>query len=120
MSPSKSFGLFWWGSVVLIVGLSACSSASSVTPSETTVPSATLPTVSMTDPSTAAQTTTGQNDVSSLTGRIVFDNFEDIYVMNADGTNVQQLTKNPGQEFDPMWSPDGKQIVYRDSRQGTN
>ena len=112
MSPFKSFGLFWW-SVVLIVGLSACSSASSVTPPATTIPSATLPTVSMTEQSAVPQTTTGQIDVSSLTGRIVFDNFEDIYVMNADGTDVMQLTTDPADEFDPALSPDGKRIAFR-------
>jgi TolB protein len=63
---------------------------------------------------------TGGIDITSLAGRIVFDNFEDIYVMDADGTNVQQLTQKAGPEFDPMWSPDGERIVYRDSTRGTN
>jgi TolB protein len=59
-------------------------------------------------------------NVSSLTGRIVFDNNDDIYVIDANGTNLKQLTNNAGPEFDPMWSPDGKRIVYRDSRRGVN
>jgi hypothetical protein len=33
---------------------------------------------------------------------------------------LQQLTNNPSPEFDPMWSPDGKCIVYRDSSRGPN
>src|SRR5262245_54139986 len=107
MPPPKSLGLFWWWSVVVIVGLSACSSASSLTPPATTVPPTTLPTVSTTAQSATTQTTMGQIDVSSLTGRIVFDNMKDIYVMNADGTNVQQLTTDPADEYDPTWSPDG-------------
>jgi Tol biopolymer transport system component len=101
---------------LLIVGLTACSSTPVVTaPPPTNLPTGTVPTQSA-----AIPTVTGQIDVSSLTGRIVFDNNEDIYVMNADGTNVQPLTQNPGPEFDPMWSPDGKHIVYRDSRRGPN
>ncbi len=57
---------------------------------------------------------------SSLGGRIVFDNGEDIFTVDPDGSTLQQLTDRPGAEFDPMWSPDGKQIVYRDSRRGLN
>jgi TolB protein len=62
----------------------------------------------------------GPIDPSTLSGRIVFDNGEDIYSVDADGTDLKQLTDNPGPEFDPMWSPDGKRIVYRDSRRGVN
>jgi TolB protein len=55
-------------------------------------------------------------------GRIAFaagDDF-DIWVINADGSGLLQLTHNPGPEFDPSWSPDGQRIVYRDSRRGIN
>ena len=41
--------------------------------------------------------------------RIVFmsnrDGDWDLYVMDADGTNVQQLTDTPGPEWGPAWSP---------------
>jgi Tol biopolymer transport system component len=43
----------------------------------------------------------------------------DIYVMNADGSGVTQLTDEPGAQFDPTWSPDGSRIAFvsvRDSR----
>jgi Tol biopolymer transport system component len=53
-------------------------------------------------------------------GRIVFDNNEDIYAIDVDGSSLKQLTNNPGPEFDPMWSPEGTKIVYRDSRRGPN
>jgi TolB protein len=59
-------------------------------------------------------------DVASLEGRIVFDDFEDVYVMRADGTHVRPVTRRPGPEFDGAWAPDGSQIVYRDSRRGIN
>ena len=34
-----------------------------------------------------------------------------LYVMNADGTNVQQVTTRPGMNSGD-WSPDGTRIVY--------
>lgn len=36
---------------------------------------------------------------------------QQIYVVNADGTDLAQLTTNGG--YYPSWSPDGKQIVYQ-------
>jgi Tol biopolymer transport system component len=59
-------------------------------------------------------------DVASLTGRIVFDNFEDVYAMNPDGSNVVTVAGAPGPEFDGAWSADGRWVVYRDSTRGTN
>lgn len=40
----------------------------------------------------------------------------EIYVMNADGTNRTQLTKNRCFDGDPAWSPDGSQIVFVSER----
>ncbi len=39
--------------------------------------------------------------------------FMDLYVMNADGSNVQQLTDKPGYDGGPFFSPDGTKIVWR-------
>ena len=36
----------------------------------------------------------------------------DIYVMDADGTNVRQLTGPPMDDICPAWSPDSRQIVF--------
>ncbi|HEY0605480.1 MAG TPA: hypothetical protein VGD58_21340 [Herpetosiphonaceae bacterium] len=36
----------------------------------------------------------------------------DIFVMNADGSNVRQLTTTRGFDPSPAWSPDGKRIVF--------
>ncbi|NND99454.1 MAG: M20/M25/M40 family metallo-hydrolase [Pirellulaceae bacterium] len=37
----------------------------------------------------------------------------DIYIMNADGTNVRQLTDVPGYDGGPFFSPDGSRICWR-------
>ena len=36
----------------------------------------------------------------------------DIYVVNADGTGRRRLTRDPAEEFDPAWSPDGTKIAF--------
>jgi TolB protein len=40
----------------------------------------------------------------------------DIYVMNADGTDVRNLTDSADVESWPAWSPDGRQIVFTTQR----
>jgi len=39
--------------------------------------------------------------------------FGDIYLMNADGSNVRRLTKAPGYDGGPFFSPDGQRIIWR-------
>jgi Tol biopolymer transport system component len=36
----------------------------------------------------------------------------DIYVVNADGSAKTRLTRDPAEEFDPAWSPDGAKIAF--------
>ena len=40
------------------------------------------------------------------------DNELEIYVMDADGSNIQRLTHRPGPDGHPDWSPDGSEIVF--------
>lgn len=41
-----------------------------------------------------------------------FDSDSQIYVVNSDGTNLQQLTNTSGLKWYPIWSPDGARIAF--------
>ena len=42
----------------------------------------------------------------------------EIYVMDADGRNQQNLTNNPSSDGSPSWSPDGQRIAFDSNREG--
>ena len=53
--------------------------------------------------------------------KIVFqsdrDGDDESFVMNADGTGVQQLTDNDDDDWIPAWSPNGDKIVFASDRE---
>jgi dipeptidyl aminopeptidase/acylaminoacyl peptidase len=55
-------------------------------------------------------------------GRVVFrtnrDGNAEIYTMAANGSDRIDLTRNPAEDVDPRWSPDGTRIVFASNRSG--
>jgi Tol biopolymer transport system component len=46
------------------------------------------------------------------------DGDPELYVMNADGSKVQRITRRPGYDSHPAWSRDGKEIAFQSNRDG--
>src|SRR2546425_10643852 len=65
---------------------------------------------------TGVQTCALPISTAGLKGRIVFHSTRagtfDIFVMNADGTGVTQLTNTTYQDDDAFWSPNGQRIAF--------
>ncbi len=67
--------------------------------------------------------------VPGLNGRIVFvsipvtpgnptDDDYEIFTMEADGSDLQQITTNSADEYSPVWSPDGTKIAFSSNLSG--
>ena len=58
------------------------------------------------------------------TCKIVFvsdrDGNSEIYTCNTDGSNITRLTDDPGNDDDPVWSPDGTRIAFTSNRDGSS
>ena len=111
--------------LAMVLALPGC--ATSPSPSQTGGPTSASSATSTPAPSPRtthrSQETVGIGepiDRAELNGRIVYDDFEDLFVMNADGSDAVTIAGATGSEFDGAWSPDGSRVVYRDSRRGIN
>jgi uncharacterized protein (TIGR02145 family) len=77
-------------------------------------------------PASEAQPTSTASPLPALSGSgggiIAFsstrDGDEEIYVMNADGSDQRRLTNNPAYDHIPTWSSDGTQIVFTTDQNG--
>ena len=58
-----------------------------------------------------------KNAISPDGEQIAFTYKGNIYIVDADGGQARQITSNPAYDTDPMWTPDGKQIVFASYRE---
>ncbi len=58
-----------------------------------------------------------KNAISPDGEQIAFTYKGNIYIVDADGGQAMQITSNPAYDTDPMWTPDGKQIVFASYRE---
>jgi Tol biopolymer transport system component len=105
--------------VALIVG--ACSPVGPVSPAPPTLSPTATAASRIEHPSAEVVEAGVPITLADLGGRIVTDDFENVFAMDVDGTNVVTIAGDPaGSEFDGAWSPDGEWVVYRDSTRGIN
>ena len=53
-----------------------------------------------------------KNDISPDGSKIAFTYKGNIYIVPTEGGRAFQLTTNPSYDSDPIWTPDGKHIVF--------
>jgi Tol biopolymer transport system component len=46
------------------------------------------------------------------------NNGHNLYIMNPDGSGVQQVTNDADDEYSPTWSPDGRRLAFLSARTG--
>lgn len=118
MKEKRLITMIW---ITLFVLLAGCTGAAGggVTPEAThTFPPAVTQKVAATE--TLDPTSTPEALPEPLSGSIVFysdrNGNPDIYLMNADGTGLVQLTDDPAYDDSPALSPDGSRIAFLTAR----
>lgn len=114
-------GVVLWGATLLIYSQAASTTPETVptpTPVAVQAPTHTPTSVPLTPTAMpAVETPVG---APGFPGRIAWHSDRsgdlEIWAMNADGTDPQQLTDSEGRDIEPDWSPDGQSIAFSSGR----
>ena len=87
----------------ILVAILIAATFSACSPANTTVPAPILPDSNLTK-------------IAFSSNR---DGNNEIYMVNADGSEPTRLTNNPTDDCCPVWLPDGTRIAFRSDRNGT-
>ncbi|MEA3335320.1 MAG: DUF5050 domain-containing protein [Chloroflexota bacterium] len=121
-------GLICWGLTLLLYGMAAAQPVVTETPTPAVAEVAATPTPlpaaspeAVVEPSEeVGQEKATPEPLPDFPGRIVFHSDRtgrlEIWAMNADGSDLQQLTDSPGRDLEPDWSPDGQTILFSSGR----
>lgn len=93
--------------LALVGGLTIAACGGSSTTAANTPSAATLPSASPSPSGILLPTPTVAGTIA-FTRAVEPEVNYDIYVIRSDGTELKQLTDDPGVEEHPSWSPDGK------------
>jgi len=108
----------WRASIAVLAFVLAGCSEASATGNPTQEPTVATATMSPAPATTAAPTPADTPLAAGLAGQIVFSDEKSaprhaqIYVQNADGTNVRQLIVSTFDDRTPAISPDGKRVLF--------
>ncbi len=58
-----------------------------------------------------------RNDISPDGNKVVFNYKGNLYTVDTDGGDARQITSNPAYDTEPIWTPDGKSIVFASYRE---
>lgn len=101
---------------VLFMMLAAGCSGATASPTPTLPPTAThtaIPPSATPVPPTATAMLPDQKMAPELIAFVsIRDGNQEIYTIKPDGSQETRLTKNPNNDIEPVWSPDGKHIAF--------
>ncbi len=102
-------------SLVLALVMAGCAGQAPASPAVVGPPATPVgvPSADSANSSAETESPSGAIDLATLAGRIVFSNYDDVWIVDIDGSNLRRLTDSPWHEFDPSMSPDGRRIAYR-------
>ncbi len=105
--------------VLALCFLVACGGGSTPTPDLTSTPAVTgeaVPATTTPDAAAPSHTPEPATPSSACRGRIAFvaptGDEQDLFVINADGSGLVNVTNGGGREETPSWSPDGARLLF--------